>query len=440
MASTHKRKDGAIVIRWRCPVTGRNRQFTPDDQRKNWVAELKRSIERSCDEGVVWVPPSERTGEPPDLEDMIADVVRDRRRKLKPRSIDILVMVFGQFTDSIRWKRGLSDEAPLAPSMMSRQALADFYDHQIQVRGNRPRTVVYRIAQVTELWRRLHEHDVHGPHVPRPRRLEDLPAAVFPKMPAPTWEEMDAAIAHAWGWYGPLLMVQRFTGLRLGQVMKLQREDFDLQKGTLRIRGELGKSRSESRGRTVPISPHLVAELEGWGVGTGPLLVVNQPGAKSGPQARGKGWTWRASDKALRHCWERAGVRPEVWKGDDTRRGQPSHACRHGWAWVHHGAAEAGRRPGAGAIPGGPHRRERHHGELHRLRAPGGAAARRRRAGTTAHGGGDEALQPLPRRASVRIWFADGPRPKQEGTFHQPETHVVEYSHRYPTAWREEAS
>ncbi|MEL6185073.1 MAG: hypothetical protein AAFU79_10650 [Myxococcota bacterium] len=43
------------------------------------------------------------------------------------------------------------------------------------------------------------------------------------------------------------------------------RSDFDLDAGTLKVRGELGKLADEKRGRIVPVSPHLVDYLAGPG-------------------------------------------------------------------------------------------------------------------------------------------------------------------------------
>lgn len=332
MASLHKKDNGAWSIRWRCPVRRRNCQYTPEDQRKTWVERLKRDIERTCDEGIVWVPPSKRASEQPDLEILIADIIRDRGRKLKPRSLDMLRMVMGQFADAVRWRHGLADEEPLTPLQLTRQALADFWDHQVHQRGVKPRVAAKRIPMVLDVWRRLHEHDIHGPLIPIPRRLEDLPDVTSPRLPSPTWAEMDAAIQHAWGWYAHLLLVQRFTGLRVGQVMRLTREDIDLRRATLRVRGELGKSREERRGRTVPISAHLVEELATWGTWTGPLLVMTRRPKGEAPELAGKPRTaGRPKCEALQLAWERAGVRREVWAGSEEHRGQPSHAMRHGF-------------------------------------------------------------------------------------------------------------
>jgi hypothetical protein len=127
---------------------------------------------------------------------------------------------------------------------------------------------------------------------------------------------MDACIAAAIGPQRRVAIVMRYTGLRVGQVMRLRWDDVDLEASTLRIRPELGKSRAESVGRTVPISAHLVREMAGWGLREGWLIPsFRQPG----PRER----TFRARD--LGRAWERAGVRAEVWQG------RPDHAFRKGF-------------------------------------------------------------------------------------------------------------
>ena len=55
------------------------------------------------------------------------------------------------------------------------------------------------------------------------------------------------------------VICQRFTGLRVGQVLGMERADLDLAAGSLTVR--FGKSRSEkAEMRTVPLSRHLLAE------------------------------------------------------------------------------------------------------------------------------------------------------------------------------------
>ena len=130
---------------------------------------------------------------------------------------------------------------------------------------------------------------------------------------------MDRATAHAYGWYAILLLILRFTGLRKGQAMRLQWDDLDLTANMLRIRPELGKTRSERQGRVIPVSPYLGEELAGLGRREG--FIIDTAGANR-----------VAKTEMVMAAWSRAGVREQVWAGiADKRRAQPCHAMRHGF-------------------------------------------------------------------------------------------------------------
>ena len=129
----------------------------------------------------------------------------------------------------------------------------------------------------------------------------------------PTWAEADACVEHCIGWRRNLAMVMRYTGLRVQQAMGLRWDDLDLDTATLRMRGELGKSRQERAGRIIPVSPHLVAEVQGWGVREGWLV-------EAGGRATERRLACRSH--AVGGAWRRAGVREEAWKG------RPQHAFR----------------------------------------------------------------------------------------------------------------
>lgn len=136
---------------------------------------------------------------------------------------------------------------------------------------------------------------------------------------APTWEEMDRCIAACNGWHRQLALVLRFTGLRVGQVMKLLWSDFDFDAVTLTVRPELGKTPYEKMGRTVPVSKYLLKEMEQWKRPwdcSGYLIDCGRE--QTGRRAR------EARARDLRRAWVRAGV-PEA------KRGQPHHCFRKGF-------------------------------------------------------------------------------------------------------------
>jgi integrase len=94
--------------------------------------------------------------------------------------------------------------------------------------------------------------------------------------------------------------VLRYTGLRVSEAMNLTWTDLDLQTRTLHIRSSNAK---EGQGRVIPMSPHLVREIAGWGTRLGYLI---PSGRCSGVRHR----QVRARD--FQRAWQRAGVRREV--------------------------------------------------------------------------------------------------------------------------------
>jgi integrase len=97
--------------------------------------------------------------------------------------------------------------------------------------------------------------------------------------------------------------------------MGLRWDDIDMKTATLTVRGELGKSRQERRGRVIPISRHLVDILASWGKREGFLVTTNARGRRER----------LAQPRAMDHAWERAGVRSAAWAG------RPHHAFRKGF-------------------------------------------------------------------------------------------------------------
>lgn len=183
-----------------------------------------------------------------------------------------------------------------------------------------PETVRKNVAWFQLFWKWLFNNAPEGA-VPMPR---ELPMATAPskRTVAPTWEEMDAVIAAADGWHKQLATLLRFTGLRVQQAMRLVWGDFDLtgKVPTLTVRSELGKSRSEMRGRVVPISKHLAKLLAAWrGGAAADANVIDSP--RFGETARSR----MARERDMARAWARAGARAEAWEG------RPHHAFRKGF-------------------------------------------------------------------------------------------------------------
>ena len=319
MASIEKRRDadGAVVgwrVRWRevAPAragdppglvrrVARSRQFDT----KRLGEEFLKQAERCERLGLRWEPPAAR--QEPDVREVVVDYLTDRARSLSPASLEAYgahLNVLEQFLGP-RWNRPFRE-------VFTRAVLAEFWawlgDPNTTRRGvARAATTQNKILSVVQLvWAWADEHGDYGDTVPRPRRI-DLPTPAAPPTTAPTWAQMDAALALLDERHRRLCTILRCTGLRRSQGRRLLWSDFDIEGGTLTIRGEIGKSKQERQGRVMPIAPVLAAELAGWGVREG--LVC--PGALDYDQ--------------VHRAWEGAGVSPNVHKS------RPLHGFRKGF-------------------------------------------------------------------------------------------------------------
>ena len=227
------------------------------------------------------------------------------------RALDL----FLRYLEKVRGKT-----APLPPSLLSRRLLADWYaDLKHGGLHGRDRTDATRrkLVEVIQLaWAWLFDDEEHGALFAPPRKLRMAREPARPTV-APTWEEMDACIHALRGWQRQLAIVLRFTGLRCQQAMGLRWTDLDLARGRLTLRGELGKSRQEQRGRIVPLSAHLIAFLRTWERTSDWLITSNRQ--RGGERER------MARARDLERAWERAGVRKDAWDG------RPHHAFRKGF-------------------------------------------------------------------------------------------------------------
>jgi integrase len=331
VASIHKRDD-KWQIKWRDPDGAQRSRTAPD---KKTADRILRDVERVVAEGRKWSPEAtvqrvRLTGEGGLIERFLIDAGRSR----KPGTMRLLVTRLGMFSD---WLIGRTEGDP-GPEALSRAALADYYEHLRAAptpRGARKiGTVRDHLEVVQRFWKWSYENDEDWTgQVPKPRTLADMPDSPRVRTSAPTWEEMDACIAAlTTPWIRQLATVMRFTGLRVQQALAVEWADVDLEGGTLHVRPELGKTYAESSGRRIPISPHLVAILSGWGTREG--AVVRRPPAgrlreirrESGRPARPEGApSCTRPNLPIARAWRRAGVREEVWYG------RPDHCFRKGF-------------------------------------------------------------------------------------------------------------
>ncbi len=175
-------------------------------------------------------------------------------------------------------------------------------------------TIRKNTSIIQRMWQWAYDEDTTR-LVPPPRKLA-MPSIPGAPTIAPTWAEMDACIESCeTTWHRQLTTLMRFTGLRVNQAMMLEWRDFDLEHATLTVRGELGKTAQEMRGRAVPISAHLVALLAGWGRREGFVVQSNRRGQRERVA--------RARD--IGRAWTRAGVRAPAWEQS------PNHSFRDGF-------------------------------------------------------------------------------------------------------------
>lgn len=193
---------------------------------------------------------------------------------------------------------------------------------------SRPRSLntTRKMVEIVEgFWAWCADDERYEDKTPRPKRIEMKGDAEHPTQ-APTWEQMDACIAHTFGWYRWPTLWMRMTGLRVSQVMLLIPADLNLARGTLRFRGELGKTKAERAGRMITLAPTFVALLHRL-VDAGLFPLDREWLLPSGRNKGERERQMRAERVAL--AWRKAGVPDEVWH--TPRRAQPDHAFRKGF-------------------------------------------------------------------------------------------------------------
>lgn len=209
-----------------------------------------------------------------------------------------------------RWERWIAARHGAKPSPGACFTLADLdaFHAAMLADGCAVRTANAYAGTVYSLWIWLFDRHRDRMRIDVPPRRFERPAPDPTPTRAPTWEQVDAMLAHL---AHPKLahlyrncVVQRYTGLRLSQARALRWDDFDLVAGTLHVRPELGKSRAERAGRTIPVTPHLLRELAAW------------------PRSHETVVGWTATGKAyhldVAAAWRASGADPALWRARTT--------------------------------------------------------------------------------------------------------------------------
>ena len=314
-AWVEKRKEyGTVCVRWKFRgQRGRIKCVTTTEARR-----LAAEISSAHARGIAWRPRND------DLNPRLADVCRTylERHELskRPNTIKGWRQSLSLF---LRFLRLRKPRGRLSPTLLSEDSIQGFYRYMRDEREANSSTARTRAIHASMLWQWASTSAEFGDIVP-PFIRTPLPQLDAPEpVAAPMWAMCDKVIETARTSNNPqseyhyrLMVVARFTGLRVNQALGLRWSDFDIDACTLRIRGELGKTRNERRGRTVPISAHLVAEIATWGRRDGWLIVYPTRGSAghSTPTA------------GVRNHWRASGIDSRFWKG------RPVHSFRKAFA------------------------------------------------------------------------------------------------------------
>lgn len=300
MASIAKR-GAKHLVKWRDPDGAQHTRSCPD---LKTARTLKLEVEQARALGRRWREPD--AVKAPSLIRAQKAYLAYRKTRKRESTTELDGVAIRRFTVWSGRQRGQQ-----TVSRLTVDALRDF---DVSLRGELcDRTANAYVLVIRRWWAWLFgssEFRAHLEPAPESGAL-DLPEVAWAPPHAPSWAEMDRAVGHATGWLHLALSFMRYTGLRQSQVMRLRWEDVDLDDSTLTIRPELGKSKQERAGRTVPISHHLVALLRNE-----PLT----PGWIVAPRKRER----RIDSRLAAECWSRSGVPTKVWKG------HPDHAFRYG--------------------------------------------------------------------------------------------------------------
>lgn len=132
-----------------------------------------------------------------------------------------------------------------------------------------------------------------------------------------------------WELHRRVAVVQRYTGLRVSQILALTWSDIDLERGRLRLSSTSKGSKGQRVDRVVPMHSALQAELRTWETTPGPIFTRT---ATKGPR-KGLPVVPRGDEVAdvFTGAWKRAGVEVAKWSSIGRQNARPTHAIRAAW-------------------------------------------------------------------------------------------------------------
>ena len=183
-----------------------------------------------------------------------------------------------------RFLRTIRPRGRLWPELLDAENIERFYVWLRQSRKISAMTAQQEVGHVVKFWRWCHTHPRFSSSMSPPHRPEFAASMPVLRPYSPRWSDCDAAISKADGYFRRLMVICRFTGLRVRQAQALMWEDVNLEHAMLTVRS--GKTAREKRGRVAPMAPALVAELAGWGVRTGDVVADPVPDRSRPPYAQ----------------------------------------------------------------------------------------------------------------------------------------------------------
>lgn len=239
----------------------------------------------------------------------------DREGTVKQRARGIL-----KLEKLIREVNDLDDEGPIPVALAATTSTAEHVAQLI----DKPHTRAKVLGVMWGAWTWASDEPERWPGLPlaprdRTRVVSKLPPPPAP-LDAPMWSEVETILRIAHGSEqsraATTYAVAAYTGLRVGQVLRLRVGDVDLKTRSLTVRGDLGKSRQERAGRVVPVSPALV-----------PLLDRVTAGRPADKRIIGVVHDYQTHYSVMEAA-EKQGVRPTIWRSAERGNKRPTHWAR----------------------------------------------------------------------------------------------------------------
>jgi len=208
------------------------------------------------------------------------------------------------------------------------------------------RTATRYVSTVEQAWRWAKRHPNRFPGVPDVEGVVGEELSTAPprvSIDTPTWADVDKMILLGLSksakhrFHQRVAIVQRYTGLRVSQILHLKREDIDPERGLMVLRADSVGAKGADRDTSVPIHGDLANAVKGWDHTDGYLFArVATKG-----RHKGKSIVPRGDEVAevFTAAWKRAGVPESRWGRVGRDHARPTNAIRALWKSTISGAA-----------------------------------------------------------------------------------------------------